>query len=121
MPYLNIPLSGIPRAPACDKEATQDFINKRAQMRPDQVAVVERLVESFNTRPSTTGDIEIPGTPIGTARARVRDGAYVLYQQFSQHGQTKVLIKLWYCGAYDIPPGSGKFDFQTEYKDTDGA
>ncbi|AWK86827.1 hypothetical protein [Azospirillum thermophilum] len=120
MHYLNIPIPGISRPPACDKEATQDFIDKRAQLTPEQVAAVERVVESFNTRPSTTGDIELPGTVIGTAHARIRNGVYVLYQQFSQHGQTKLLIKLWYCGTYDGQPGSGRFDFQTEMDEAAG-
>lgn len=122
MPYLDLPISGLSRPSACDKEATQDFIDKRAKLTPEQSAAVERLVESFNTRPGTAGDIELPGTAIGTAHARIRGGVYVLYQQFAQHGETKVLIKLWYCGAYDVPPGSGRFDFQNECEDeADGA
>lgn len=114
MGYVNLPIPGVARPPACDKETTQDFIDKRAQLAPKQAVAVERLVESFNTRPSTTGDVELPGTVIGTVHARIRGGAYVLYQQFSQQGQTKLLIKLWYCGAYDGQQENGRFDFQSE-------
>ena len=119
MGYVNLPIPGIARPPACDKETTQDFIDKRAQLTLEQAAAVERLVESFNTRPSTVGDVELPGTVIGTAHARIRGGVYVLYQQFSQQGQTKLLIKLWYCGIYDGQQGSGRFDFQNEMDETD--
>ncbi|MCW2243947.1 hypothetical protein [Azospirillum canadense] len=120
MPFYNVPIPGVRRPPACDKETTQDFLDKRAQLTPDQAGAVERLVESFNTKPGTAGDIELPGTEIGTAHARIGGGAYVLYQQFSQHGQTKLLIKLWYCGAYEGARDAGRFDFQDDLDAADG-
>jgi hypothetical protein len=114
MPYIQIPLRGAARTTGCDKERTQDFLDKSAQLSSEVYAAVERLVDSFDGDPGTDGDIQLPGTVIGTAHARVRDGAYVLYQQFSQEGARRYLIKLWYCGVYDVPVGSGRFDFQNE-------
>lgn len=114
MPYIQIPLAGTTRIAGCDKEETQDFLDRRANLSLETLTQVERLVDSFDDDPSTDGDIQLPGTVIGTAHARVRDGAYVLYQQFSQEGARRYLIKLWYCGVYDVPVGSGRFDFQNE-------
>lgn len=114
MPYMQIPLAGAARMASCDKEETQDFIDKRAKLSPEMLTAVERLVDSFDGNPSTDGDVQFPGTVIGTAHVRVSDSAYVLYQQFTQKDARRYLIKLWYCGVYNVPPGSGRFDFENE-------
>jgi len=109
MPVLPLPIRGPTNPSTCIKETTGEFLRRRAELGPNLGRVVEQIVESFDRRPTTFGDIEFPGTQIGTVHARIRQGVYVLYQQFTADRRA-TLIKLWYCGTCD----GGRFDFEDQ-------
>lgn len=112
MQQINIPLRGSRAQVVCAREVTDDFLLERSKLGTDGLKAVERLVESFDSRPESRGDILFPSTPVGAAHTRFDGGFYIFFQRFNAAHPLRYLIKLWWCGTYATGFGGPKFDFE---------